>query len=118
MSSDLIGGYLKLDLNRPMKWADFRLNPLLADTMLTKLYTTGPKCRKLSFIARTGLKYDRGMREYFKGCECNKGTFYTDVLQHFIYDQYFINNQSRLRITSSKQCFQQIVLLYSDSSVP
>jgi hypothetical protein len=24
--------------------------------------------------------------EYFKGCECNKGTFYTYVLQHFIYD--------------------------------
>jgi hypothetical protein len=38
MSSDLIGGYLKLDLNRPIKWADFRLDALLADTMLTKLY--------------------------------------------------------------------------------
>jgi hypothetical protein len=35
------------------------------------------KCKKLSFIARTVLKYDRGTREYFKGCECNKGTFYT-----------------------------------------
>jgi hypothetical protein len=44
------------------------------------------KCKKLSFIARTGLKYDRGTREYFKECECNKGTFYTYVLQHFIYD--------------------------------
>jgi hypothetical protein len=42
MSSDLIGGYLKLDLNQPIKWADFRLDALLADTMLTKLYTTGP----------------------------------------------------------------------------
>jgi hypothetical protein len=38
MSSDLIGGYLKLDLNQPIKWADFRLDALLADTMLTKLY--------------------------------------------------------------------------------
>jgi hypothetical protein len=45
------------------------------------------KCKKLSFIARTGLKYDRGTREYFKGCECNKETFYTYVLQHFIYDR-------------------------------
>jgi hypothetical protein len=44
MSSDLNGGYLKLDLNQPIKWADFRLDALLADTMLTKLYTTGPKC--------------------------------------------------------------------------
>jgi hypothetical protein len=38
MSSDLIGGYLKLDLNQPIKWADFRFDALLADTMLTKLY--------------------------------------------------------------------------------
>jgi hypothetical protein len=44
------------------------------------------KCKKLSFIARKGLKYDRVPREYFKGCECNKGIFYTYVLQHFIYD--------------------------------
>jgi hypothetical protein len=29
-------------LNQPIKWADFRLDALLADTMLTKLYTTGP----------------------------------------------------------------------------
>jgi hypothetical protein len=42
MSSDLIGGYLILDLNQPIKWADFRLDALLADTMLIKLYTTGP----------------------------------------------------------------------------
>jgi hypothetical protein len=42
MSSDLIGGYLKLDLNQPIKWADFRLDALLANTMLTQLYTTGP----------------------------------------------------------------------------
>jgi hypothetical protein len=48
------------------------------------------KCKKLSFIARTGLKYDRGTREYFKRCECNKGTFYTYVLQHFIYDREII----------------------------
>jgi diadenosine tetraphosphatase ApaH/serine/threonine PP2A family protein phosphatase len=43
------------------------------------------KCKKLSFIARTGLKYDRGTREYFKRCECNKGTFYTYVLEIFSY---------------------------------
>jgi hypothetical protein len=43
MSRDLIGGYLKFYLNQPIKWADFRLDALLADTMLTKLYTTGPK---------------------------------------------------------------------------
>jgi hypothetical protein len=48
------------------------------------------KCKKLSFIARTGLKYERGMSGYFKGYECNKGTFYTYVLQHFIYD-YSVN---------------------------
>jgi hypothetical protein len=42
MSSDLIGGYLIFYLNQPIKWADFRLDALLADTMLTKLYTTGP----------------------------------------------------------------------------
>jgi hypothetical protein len=48
------------------------------------------KCKKLYFIARTGLKYDRGTRGYFKGCECNKGTFYTYVLQHFIYDREII----------------------------
>jgi hypothetical protein len=42
MSSDLIGGYLIFYLNQPIKWADFRLRALLADTMLTKLYTTGP----------------------------------------------------------------------------
>jgi hypothetical protein len=35
MSSDLTGGYLTLDLNQPIKWADFRLDALLADMMLT-----------------------------------------------------------------------------------
>jgi hypothetical protein len=39
MSSDLIAGYLTLDLNQPIKWADFRLDALLADTM-----ATGPEC--------------------------------------------------------------------------
>jgi hypothetical protein len=39
MSSDLIGGYLTFYLNQPIKWADFRLDALLADAMLTKLYT-------------------------------------------------------------------------------
>jgi hypothetical protein len=39
MSSDLIWGYLKFNLNQPIKYADFRLDELLADTMLTKLYT-------------------------------------------------------------------------------
>jgi hypothetical protein len=43
MSSDLIGECLTLNLNQPIKWADFRLDALLADTMLTKFYTTGPK---------------------------------------------------------------------------
>jgi hypothetical protein len=38
MSSNLIGGYLTFYLNQPIKWADFRLDALLADTMLTKLY--------------------------------------------------------------------------------
>jgi hypothetical protein len=47
MSRDLIGGYLKFYLNQPIKWADFRLDALLADTMLTKLYTTGPIFIKL-----------------------------------------------------------------------
>jgi hypothetical protein len=42
MLSDLIGGYLKLDFNQPIKWTDFRLEVLSADTMLIKLYTTGP----------------------------------------------------------------------------
>jgi hypothetical protein len=44
LSSDLIGGYLTLNLNQPIKWTDFRLDALLADTMLTKLYATGPPC--------------------------------------------------------------------------
>jgi hypothetical protein len=35
------------------------------------------ECKKLSFIARKDLKYDRGTREYLKGCEGNKGSFYT-----------------------------------------
>jgi hypothetical protein len=34
----MIGGYLTFYLNQPIKWADFRLDALLADTMLTKLY--------------------------------------------------------------------------------
>jgi hypothetical protein len=42
MSRDLIMGYLTLDLNQPIKWVDFRPDALLADTMLTKLYITGP----------------------------------------------------------------------------
>jgi hypothetical protein len=42
LSSDLIGGYLTLNLNQPIKWSDFRLDALLAETMLTKLYATGP----------------------------------------------------------------------------
>jgi hypothetical protein len=41
MSNDLIGGYLTFYLNQPIKWTDFRLEALLADTILTKLYTTG-----------------------------------------------------------------------------
>jgi hypothetical protein len=43
MSSDLIGKYITFYLNQPIKRADFRLDALLADTMLTKLYTTGTK---------------------------------------------------------------------------
>jgi hypothetical protein len=31
-----------LNLNQLIKWTDFRLDALLADTMLTKLYATGP----------------------------------------------------------------------------
>jgi hypothetical protein len=42
LSSDLIGEYLTFYLNQPIKWAHFRLSALLADTMLTKLYTAGP----------------------------------------------------------------------------
>jgi hypothetical protein len=42
------------------------------------------KCKKLSFIARTGLKYERGTREYFKGCECNNGTFYTCLTTFYL----------------------------------
>jgi hypothetical protein len=34
LSSDLIGGYLTLDLNQPIKWADFQFDALLEDTML------------------------------------------------------------------------------------
>jgi hypothetical protein len=33
------------------------------------------KCKKLSFIAGTGLKYDRGTREYFKGVSATKELF-------------------------------------------
>jgi hypothetical protein len=33
LSSDLIEGYLTLNLNQPIKWTDFRLDALLADTM-------------------------------------------------------------------------------------
>jgi hypothetical protein len=62
---------------------------LWSQTLLNNSYLRY-KCKKLSFIARTGLKYDRGTREYFKECECNKGTFYTYVLQHFIYDHNFL----------------------------
>jgi hypothetical protein len=50
MSSDLIGGYLTFYLNQPIKWADFRLDALLADTMLTKLNTTGPKSLNTKYI--------------------------------------------------------------------
>jgi hypothetical protein len=41
MSSDLIGGYLgvTLDLNQPIKCAEFQLDMLLAE-----FYITGPKC--------------------------------------------------------------------------
>jgi hypothetical protein len=37
MSSDLIGGYLSLDLNQPIKWGNFRLDALLANKMLIKI---------------------------------------------------------------------------------
>jgi hypothetical protein len=45
MSSNLIGGYLTFYLNqiKSIKWADFRLDALLADSMLTRLYTTGAR---------------------------------------------------------------------------
>jgi hypothetical protein len=49
------------------------------------------ECKKLSFIPRTDLKYDRGTREYFKGCEGNNGCFYTYVLQHCICDREIFN---------------------------
>jgi hypothetical protein len=76
------------------------------------------KCKKLSFIARTGLKYDRGTREYFKECECNKGTFYTYVLQHFIYDHkpftfsnYFICDFLNCdNVTTTSACVDRHVL--------
>jgi hypothetical protein len=50
MLSDLIGGYLTFYLNQPIKWADFRLEALLADRMLSKLYTIGPKSNYKSFV--------------------------------------------------------------------
>jgi hypothetical protein len=46
-------------------------------------------------MARRGLKYDRGTREYFTGCEWNKGSFYMHVLQHF-----FVRHCQNLRIFS------------------
>jgi hypothetical protein len=54
MSSDLIGGNLTLDLNQPIKRADFRLDAFSADTMLIKLYATGPKCVKIILISFKG----------------------------------------------------------------
>jgi hypothetical protein len=50
MPSDLIGGYLTLDLNKLIKWADFRLDALLADTMLTKVYIE----RSIEFVIKVG----------------------------------------------------------------
>jgi hypothetical protein len=64
MSSDLIGGYLTFYLNQPIKWADFRLDALLADTMLTKLYTTGPKINRNSLL--------EGKRRYKEKCREKK----------------------------------------------
>jgi hypothetical protein len=55
MSSDLIGGYLTLNLKQPIKWADNRLDALLADRMLTKLYTTGPKDVNFFFLYVVGI---------------------------------------------------------------
>ncbi|CAH1380035.1 unnamed protein product, partial [Tenebrio molitor] len=52
--------------------------------------------------ARTGLKYDRGTREYFKECECNKGTFYTN---YFICD--FLNCDN---VTTTSACVDRHVL--------
>jgi hypothetical protein len=67
------------------------------------------KCKKLSFIARTGLKYDRGTREYFKGCECNKETFYTYALQHFIYDRIIPGATKQKKIKIIKEIKKIIV---------
>jgi hypothetical protein len=66
MSSDQIGGYLILDLNQPIKWADFRLDVLLADTMLTKLYTTGPKSLLPWFQDYERTKLNFSQKEDFK----------------------------------------------------
>jgi hypothetical protein len=58
MSSDLIEGYLTLDLNQPIKWAYFRLDALLVDTMLTKLYATWPRSNGcfLKFSVEVGVE--------------------------------------------------------------
>jgi hypothetical protein len=45
-----MGGYLTLNLNQPIKWTDFRPDALLADTMLTKLYATGPNVTEKKYL--------------------------------------------------------------------
>jgi hypothetical protein len=84
-------------------------------------------CKKISFIVRTGFKYERGTKECFKGCERNKGTFYTYVLQHFIYDhnvlllvimQQLLHNSVSLRNGNFDNDFQcKKCLLFTRSQI-
>jgi hypothetical protein len=60
LSNDLTGGYLTLDLNQPIKWADFRLDALLTDTMLTKLYATGSKYCRYKVLLKINRSVVRG----------------------------------------------------------
>jgi hypothetical protein len=58
MSSDLF----KIGFDQPFKWADFRLDALLADTMLTsmltKLYTIGPKSNNMYYEIKCSIFYE------------------------------------------------------------
>jgi hypothetical protein len=71
MLSDLIGGYLTLDLNQPIEWADFQLDALLADRMSTKFYTTGPMSKFYTTGPMSKFYTTGPMYIFLQGC-CTK----------------------------------------------
>jgi hypothetical protein len=103
-------------------YSDFSISTIFMQQYLTKTFSKylnsyfRYKCRKLSFIVRTCLKYDRGTREYFKGCECNSFEFNSkkiySVMRTFTtknYSKHYVQHTLHTPATTEHSNFSALI---------